>query len=38
MPFKVFAKTSKGWPIKKKEDGVWKTVGYSTTKTKEIKD
>ena len=33
MPWKVGAKTSKGWPIKKKTSkGHWKTVGYSKTK------
>ncbi len=32
MPWKVGSKTSKGYPIKKKENGRWKTVGYSDTK------
>lgn len=34
MPWKVGSKTAKGWPIKKKENGRWKTVGYSTSKAK----
>lgn len=35
MPWKVGdKKTKKGWPIKKKEGGRWKTVGYSNTKAK----
>ncbi len=32
MPYKVGNKTKKGYPIKKKEGGSWKTVGYSDTK------
>jgi hypothetical protein len=34
MPYKVGNKTKKGWPIKKKESGGWKVVGYSDTKEK----
>jgi hypothetical protein len=34
MPYKVGNKTKKGWPIKKKEGGNWKVVGYSDTKKK----
>lgn len=34
MPWKVGSKTSKGYPIKKKEGGRWKTVGYSDTRAK----
>jgi hypothetical protein len=35
MPWKVGSKkTKKGWPIKKKEGGSWKTVGHSDTKKK----
>ena len=34
MPWKVGSKTRKGWPIKKKVSGSWKTVGHSDTKKK----
>ncbi len=34
MPWKVGDKTKKGWPIKKKEGGSWKTVGHSSSKEK----
>lgn len=34
MPYKVGEKTTKGYPIKKKEGGRWKTVGYSKSKAK----
>jgi hypothetical protein len=32
MPWKVGSKTKKGWSIKKKTNGRWKTVGHSDTK------
>lgn len=33
MPYKVGSdKTKKGWPILKKENGRWVTVGHSRTK------
>jgi len=34
MPYKTGPKTSKGWPIYKKENGRWKIAGYSTSKAK----
>jgi len=35
MPWKVAKKkTSKGWPIMKREGGSWKVVGYSNSKAK----
>lgn len=34
MPWKRGKKTSKGYPIKKKVGGRWKTVGYSDTAKK----
>lgn len=34
MPWKVGAKTAKGWPIKRSDTG--KIVGYSATKAKAL--
>jgi len=36
MPWKVGAKNTKGWPIYKKENGRWKIVGYSSSKSKAL--
>jgi hypothetical protein len=35
MPYKVGKKTkTKGWPILKNENGTWKVIAHSNTKTK----
>ena len=36
MPWKSGKRTSRGWPILKKEDGSWKVVGYSSSKSKAL--
>jgi hypothetical protein len=35
MPYKVGSKTkTKGWPILKNENGKWKVIAHSSTRTK----